>query len=85
MALADDVATLEKTVTEQETNYTALQSAVATVSTEITKLSGEVATLTSQLASQPGIDPALLARAQAVADGLGTQASALTAAAQAGG
>ena len=77
MALSDTVATLE-------TNYTTLTTAVSASSAEITKLAGEVTTLQGEIANA-GVDPALVARIQTVADGLSTQAAALQAAATAGG
>ena len=77
MALSDTVAALE-------TNYAALTTAVNVTAAEISKLAGEVSALQTQLANG-GVDPALVSRAQAVADGLATQAAALTAATTSGG
>lgn len=77
MALSDTVAALEA-------NFAAVTSAVSAASAEITKLAGEITTLQGEL-SNAGVDPALVARIQTVADGLATQASALQAAATAGG
>lgn len=75
---------LSDTVAELETNFASLQTAVTAVAAEVTKLAGEITTLQGELANA-GVDPALLARAQTVADGLATQAAALNAATTAGG
>ena len=68
---------LSDTVAELEANFTALTTVVSNASAEIAKLAGEVA--------NAGVDPALVARIQAVADGLATQSSTLGAAVTAGG
>lgn len=76
LGLEKKLMALSDTVAELETNFAAINDKVSAAVAEMQKLAGDVAALQAQLASA-GVDPALLARAQTVADNLGTLAQTL--------
>ena len=70
---------LSDTVGELETNFASMTSTVTGVSTELASLHSEVVSLQAQVANA-GAPADLIARIQAVADGLKVQSDALASA-----